>query len=149
MGLFDSSSIIGIDEEFVDDFETKLIEDFIVDEVTRMNDEERKNFLESEQCKALIEANVLRKPTMMRLSKADDQKRRMKLAAYRIAKQRKDPLYTKLLKYRGLWKQTSQKITDKYGTKGAREAKNAQLSYIKNYSKNVKAGKVKVPTVTK
>lgn len=145
--LFNSANIEGINEELYD--ENALIESFIVDDVARMKSDDIKSWCESDEAKALVEANVLRKPTMMRLSKADDAKRRKKIAAYRIAKQRKDPLYTKMLKWRGLWKAASAKILQKYGSKADRDAKAAQKNYIKNYAKNVKAGINKVPSVTR
>jgi hypothetical protein len=81
----------------------------------------------------------------MRLSKQDDAKRRKKIAAYQLAKAANDPLYTKLIKYRTLWKQTSDKIVQKYATKAERISKKGQAEYIRNYSKNVKAGKLAAP----
>lgn len=148
MGLFNSDTIEGIDEQ-LDTSMNDLVEAFIVDEASRMDSDQLRAWCESDEAKALVEAQVLRKPTMMRLSKADDEKRRTKIAAYRLAKQNNDPLYRKLIKYRTLWKQTSEKILEKYGTKASREAKKAQTSYIRNYQKNVKAGKVKEPKVTR
>ena len=148
MGLFDPEVIEGIDEAF-DTEMNDIMEAFIVDEVSRMSSDDIKVWAESEEAAALVEAQVLRKPTMMRLSKADDEKRRAKLVAYRLAKQNNDPLYTKMLKYRTLWKQTSNKILEKYGNKADRIAKKTQQEYIRNYSKNVKAGLVKEPKVTK
>lgn len=146
--LFSPEVVEGIDEAF-DNESNDLIEAFIVDEVSRMSSDDIKAWVESEECKTLVEAQVLRKPTMMRLSKADDEKRRAKIAAYRLAKAANDPLYTKMLKYRTLWKQTSNKIMEKYGNKADRQAKKAQQEYIRNYAKNVKAGKLTEPKVTK
>ena len=148
MGLFSSETIEGINESLGDGVD-EMIEAIIVDEASRMSEEELKAWCESDEAKALVEAQALRKPTLMRLSKADDAKRRKKIAAYQIAKRNNDPLYTKLIKYRTLWKQTSDKIVQKYGTKAERISKKGQAEYIRNYSKNVKAGKVKAPSVVK
>lgn len=148
MGLFDPATIEGIDENFDNEL-NDIIEAFIVEEVSKMDSDSIKAWTESDECKALVEAQVLRKPTMMRLSKADDERRRMKIVAYQLAKEANDPLYTKMLKYRTLWKQTSNKIVDKYGNKAERKAKKAQQEYIRNYSKNVKNGTVKEPKVTR
>ena len=148
MGLFDPETIEGIDESF-DTEANDIMEAFIIEEVLKMDSDSIKAWTESEECAALVEAQVLRKPTMMRLSKADDEKRRIKLVAYRLAKEANDPLYSKMLKYRTLWKQTSNKIVEKYGNRASRIAKKTQQEYIRNYSKNVKAGLVKEPTVTK
>lgn len=148
MGLFSSDTIEGIDEQ-LDTSLNDLVEAFIVDEVSKMDSDDIRAWCESDEAKGLVEAQVLRKPTMMRLSKADDEKRRTKIAAYRLAKANNDPLYRKLIKYRQLWKQTSEKILEKYGSKAAREAKKGQAVYIRNYQKNVKAGINKEPKVTK
>ena len=145
MSMFSSSNIEGIDEEFIN--EDGLVEALIVDEVLKMDEQEIRDWCETPEAKALVEANVLRKPTLMRLSKADDKKRREKLAAYRLAKAHKDPLYNKLLLYRGKWKAVSAKIMQKYGSKASRIAQKSQKTYIKDYAKNVKAGKVKVQKV--
>lgn len=147
MGMFSSSDIEGIDEALVE--ETGIIEALIVDDASRMDSDTLREWCQSDEAKALVEANVLRKPTLMRLSKADDEKRRQKLAAYKLAKQAKDPLFNKLLLYRGKWKAISAKIVAKYGTKADRVAKKGQKEYIKNYKKNLAAGKVVAPKVTK
>ena len=148
MGLFNPEMIDSIDESFDTEMDS-IMEAFIVAEVSKMSSDEIKSWTESEECAALIEAQVLRKPTMMRLSKADDEKRRAKIVAYNLAKEANDPLYTKMLKYRALWKQYSNKIMAKYGNKADRIARKTQTEYIRNYSKNVKAGTVKEPKVTK
>ena len=148
MGLFSNDVITSIDEEF-DNERNDIIESFIVADVCKMDSDAIREWCESDEAKALVEANVLRKPTMMRLSKADDEKRRAKIVAYRLAKEANDPLYRKLITYRQLWKQTSNKIMEKYGNKADRIAKKSQQQYIRDYSKNVKAGKVKEPKVTK
>ena len=141
MGMFSSSEIEGIDEAMLED--DGLLEALIVDDVLKQDSDAIREWCETEEAQALVEANVLRKPTLMRLSKADDEKRRQKLEAYRLAKAAKDPLYDKLLRYRGQWKAVSAKIVQKYGTKASRIATKTQKEYMKNYAKNVKAGKIK------
>lgn len=141
MGMFSSSDIEGIDETFMED--DGIIEALIVDDVLKQDSDAIREWCETDEAKALVEANVLRKPTLMRLSKADDEKRRQKLESYRLAKAAKDPLYDKLLRYRGKWKMVSAKIVQKYGAKAARIATKGQKEYMKNYAKNVKAGKIK------
>lgn len=148
MGLFSNDVIERIDEDFMNEDNT-IIEAFIVDDVLKMDSDSIKEWCESEEANALVEANVLRKPTMMRLSKQDDEKRRAKIAAYNMAKEANDPLYRKMMMYRKKWKECSTAIMNKYGSKADRVAKKKQQEYIRNYSKNVKAGKVKEPKVTK
>lgn len=149
MSLFSAENIEGINETFEDLALNQVIESIIVDEVCKMDEEDIKAWCESDECKALIEAQVLKKPTAMRLSKADDFKRREKIAAYSIARQNNDPLYTKLIKYRSLWRQTSDKILAKYGSKATRLAKKGQAIYIKDYNKNLKAGTIKGQKIIK
>ena len=148
MGLFSNDVIERIDEDFMNE-DNSIIEAFIVDDVLKMDSDSIKEWCESDEANVLVEAQVLRKPTMMRLSKQDDERRRAKIVAYNMAKEANDPLYRKMIKYRQLWKQTSNKIMEKYGNKADRVAKKKQQEYIRNYSKNVKAGKVKEPKVTK
>ena len=143
MSLFSAESIEGINESFEDLALEQVVESFIVDEVCKMDDEDIKSWCESDECLGLQEANVLKKSTAMRLSKADDFKRREKIAAYALARQANDPLYAKMLKQRSLWKQTSNKILAKYGSKANRLAKKGQAAYMHDYKKNVEAGKIK------
>ena len=143
MSLFNAENIEGIAEGFEDEALNLVVESFIVDEVCKMDDEDIKAWCESDMCSALIESNILRKSTAMRLSKADDFKRREKIAAYTLARQANDPLYNKMLKSRSLFKMYSNKILAKYGTKANRLAKKSQAAYQKDYKKNVEAGKIK------
>ncbi len=113
----------------------ELLEAFFVDDVLRLTSDDIKSFCESEEAKILQEKAVLKKPTMMRLSKADDEKRRIKLAAYQLAKEANDPEFTKLKKYTALRKQSIQKIMSKYGAKATKVAKVAQKNYMKTAAK--------------
>ena len=143
MSLFNAETLEGISESFEDQALDLVVESFIVDEISKMDEEDVKAWCESEECLALQESNVLRKSTAMRLSRQDDFKRREKIAAYTLARQANDPLYAKMLKQRSLFKQTSNKILAKYGTKATRLAKKGQAAYMKDYKKNVEAGKIK------
>jgi predicted AAA+ superfamily ATPase len=87
------------------------------------------------EAEALVEAQVLRKPTLMRLSKKDDEARRKKLAAFQLAKEAKDPLWDKLVKNRVMEKKLIAAIMKKYGMKAERVAKVSQKEYIKTAGK--------------
>ena len=115
-----------------------LLELFYVDDILRGTSEEIKEFCESEEAQVLVEKQVLNKPTLHRLSKIDDLKRRQKLAAYMLASAAKDPLFAKLVKYQKLKKQYSNQILKKYANKALRIAKLNQKDYIKK-AKAVKA----------
>ena len=116
----------------------EIMEMFLVDDMLHGTSEQISNFCESEEAKVLVEKSVLNKPTLIRLSKTDDQKRRVKIIAYNLAKEANDPEWTKMKKYTALRKQSIRKIMNKYGKKAQRIAKVAQKEYIKN-SKSVKA----------
>lgn len=133
--LFSATDALERIEEDYTDATASVVEMMIVSEVANMNDDERKAWCESEEVQALVEANVLRKPTLIRLSKADDERRRTKLAAYALAKAANDPLYEKMKKAYVLKKQLSAKIVQKYGNKAMRVARAAQKDFIKNYGK--------------
>lgn len=124
-----------------------LVEAFLVDDLTHNYGEDAIH----EFCApggiadALLEAKVLsNKRTAVRLDKTSDQKRRIVIAAIQMARAKKDPLYTKLVKYQLLRKQTRQKIVDKYGAKASKAAIKGQKQYVKamrgvNISNNVNA----------
>lgn len=136
MGMFGTSALERVNEGFEDI--GSITEMFVVQEAMRMSSDELKAWCESEEADALVEANVLRKPTLMRLSKMDDEKRRRKLAAFGMAKTANDPLWTALTKNRVKEKQLIEKIMTKYGNKAERIAKAAQKEYIKSYGKDKK-----------
>ena len=126
--LYGTSHLTDIEEMANSD---AIFEMFVVDDVLRGTQEEIQKFCESEEAKILVEKQVLNKPTLHRLSKADDLKRRVKLISYQMAKEANDPLFTKLVKYQKLKKESAQKILNKYGKRAERVAKMAQKNYIK------------------
>ncbi len=105
------------------------------DDISRDSAENIKEFCNSPVAQVLMEKQVLSKPTMMRLSKADDQKRRVMLTVYRIAKENNDPDYKKMIMYRDKWKEHKAKLIQKYGKKAEKIAREAQLQYIKDAKK--------------
>ena len=117
---------------------SKIMEMFIIEDMLHGTSEQIHQFCESAEAQVLVEKAVLNKPTLMRLSKTDDQKRRTKMVAYYLAKEANDPEWTKMKKYTALRKQSINKIMRKYGKKAQRIAKMAQKEYIKK-SKSVKA----------
>lgn len=112
-----------------------VVENFIIDDISRGDSEDIKRFCESAEAQVLVEKQVLKKPTLMRLSKADDQKRRTKLTAFQLAKDANDPLWAKLQKNRKQEKQLIGQIMKKYGAKAQKLAAIAQKDYIKVASK--------------
>lgn len=114
---------------------SELVEMFLIDEISRMDSDTIQQFCESAEAEALVEANVLRKPTLVRLGKKDDAKRRKKLAAFQLAKENKDPNWAKLCKNRITEKKLINAIMQRWGTKAERNANLAQKQYIKTAGK--------------
>lgn len=112
-----------------------VLEMFIVDDVLRGTSDQIKEFCESEEARILQEKQVLKKPTMMRLSKEDDKKRRVKLMAYQLAKADKCPEWTKLKTFTAKRKECIAKIMQKYGARAEKLATIAQKNYVKTASK--------------
>lgn len=113
----------------------EIVESFLYDDLSRMDESQLHEFLESEQCKALVERAVLKKPTLIRLSKEGDAIRRTRLISYQLAKAAKDPGWDQLIKYRAKFKAVRAKIFKKYGAKAQRLAKISQKEYIKRVSR--------------
>ena len=139
MNMYDVAGLERIDEGFTN--EKEMMGLYLIDEVARMSDDERKTFMESDEYKTLDEARAFAKPQMIRLSKDSDLKRREKLEAFTLAREAKDPLWTKLVKNRVVEKQLIAKIMQKYGPKAKRAAMVHQKTYVKGYGKAVASGK--------
>ena len=118
-----------IKEEFRD---PSLLEQvFIADEVAHLPEEKIKEFCQpggvGEQ---LVQEAKMSRKTLVRLNKQDDLTRRTKMGALLLAKEKKDPLYDKLVKNRLQKRQLVDKIMKKYGNKGKQVAKQAQAEYL-------------------
>ena len=107
-------------------------ESYLYNELAKLDDEARKEFVESAEAEALLEKAVLNKKTMIRLSRQDDMARRVKIAAYQLAKDKKDPLWTKLVLNRVKERQLIAKIVQKYHNAAVKLAKVGQREFIKS-----------------
>ena len=132
MSLYGTDSLTSV-EELANS--NTILEMLFTDDILRLNDEQIKEFCTSESAKILEEKAVLKKPTLVRLSKADDEKRRIKLIAYQLAKDANDPEWTKLKTYTAKRKESINKIMKKYGNKAKKIAKLAQKNYINTAKK--------------
>ena len=118
-----------IREEFRDP--TLLEQIFIADEVAHLPEDKIKEFCEAGGVgEQLVREGKLSKKTLVRLNKQDDLTRRTKMGALLLAKEKKDPLYDKLVKNRLMKRQLVDKIMKKYGMKGKQVAKHAQAEYL-------------------
>lgn len=128
--IFGTSSFV--EEGFTDDDISKgLLESYIVDEVSHLTDEQIQEFCKSDEAQALVEAGVMRKKTLVRLSKKDDFSRRRTMAAFAIARAKNDPSWIKLVKNRVQERKLIGDIVRKYGGKADKKAKLGQREYLK------------------
>lgn len=127
----------GIDEEEqldtesgVKDFDA-LVENMFFDKISSLDEQERKEFLASDACKALEEGGMIGKKTFVRLNKLDDLARRMQLAVYQKAKEDGDPNYVKLKKVQAKKRELKSKLMAKYGNRVKNDVLKAQRALIK------------------
>lgn len=145
MGLYGHSLVnsSALQESADDELKGVNLQPFVelmaYDDISRGDSEQVHEFCESAVATVLQEKQVLNKGTLMRLSKSDDEKRRIKLVAYQLAKDAKDPDWAKMCKYRNEWKKYRGKIMKKYGNRATKIAKAAQKKYIKNAKKEPSA----------
>lgn len=141
MGLYGHSLVTGtVTESGIDDdlkgIDLKpFVELMAYDDISRGDSEQIQEFCNSTIAQVLQEKQVLNKGTLMRLSKSDDEKRRIKLVAYHLAKSNKDPDWEKMCEHRKKWKIYRGKIMKKYGNRAIKIAKAAQKEYIKKAKK--------------
>lgn len=128
MGIFDTNSFI--ENDIMN--KNELLENYIYDELSRLPDERRKEFLDSQESKVMMEAGLISKKTLIKLSKEDDLSRRIKMACLQIAKDSDDHLYSELVKVRIKEKELLDKITNKYTNKAVKTAKMGQKDFLKN-----------------
>ena len=114
---------------------TPFIELAAWDDITRADSKSINEFASSEIANVLLEKQVLNKGTLMRLSKEDDEKRRIVLTCYRLAKAANDPDWRKMVMYNQKKKEHRAKIIEKYGSKAEKIAKASQKEYIKRAKK--------------
>lgn len=94
-----------------------------------------KNFSESAEVQAMMESNGLRRKTYVFLNRNDDLQRRSNLACLVLAKNNKDPLWTKLAQNRIKEKKIRNAIYAKYGNKSKVIAKKSQQVHMRNAHK--------------
>lgn len=95
-------------------------------------EEVQKSFIESAEVQALVEAKKMSKKTFVRLNKNDDLTRRENLASLILARNAKDPLFTKLALNRKKERELRTAIFNKYGNKAKMIARRSQQAHIKN-----------------
>lgn len=130
MGIFGSGSTLVMENELKN--QEELLESYIYDEISRLSDEKRQEFVNSQEAQGMLEAGLISRKTLVRLSKNDDLERRIGMAAIQLSKESDDALYDQLVKVRIKERELLDKINAKYANKATRVAKIGQKDYLKN-----------------
>lgn len=112
------------------------IEMLAYDDLSRQDTESLQEFCNSEQARVLQEKQVLKKGTMVRLSKQDDEKRRIKLCAYKLARDDKSSDWKKMVYHRKEWRKYRDRLMAHYGRRAEKIARITQREYIKKAQKS-------------
>lgn len=131
--MFTDATNYQIDDD-VDVNLEELFEQFFFDEHYADSDEEKMELFQN--AAVLEKANITNRKTLVRLNKNDDIRRRSTMAALQIAKQKKDPLWNKLVLNRVKERQLLKAINKRYGNKAVMVAKRGQREYLKNVNKS-------------
>jgi hypothetical protein len=108
-----------------------LMETFVVDYVSQLNDAERKAFMESKDFQLMCEAGVVGRHSITRLNRFDDLTRRINLASLQMAREKGDADWEALRKNRIRERQLRERIFNKYATRVRNDAKQAQKRLVK------------------
>lgn len=123
----------GVEPSFDEGLRDKraVMESFLLDDISRLNDEERAAVIESSEMELLINEGMIARRSLVRLSKQDDLFRRKKIIALNMAKEKNDRLYNEVIKYRMKERTAMGLIVKKYGHQAERAAKIDQKEYLK------------------
>lgn len=117
-----------LDENFDMD---SYLETCLYMELATLPYEDRKAIAESEEAAVLEAKGLIGRKTFIRLNKNDDVERRTSAAAYQMAKDANDPLWTKLTFHLAKKKEFKNKILKKYGPRAIRVAKQSQKDFLR------------------
>ena len=132
---FDNDDITLTEEEY-EAVKEELFAAMLAEDMTiKMDYNERRAFMESEEFEAITEGKKFKKNTYVRLNKEDDLTRRAGQASIVIAGQKKDRLFDLLALNRQKERKLRKLIFAKYKTQALRAAKDSQREYIKSENK--------------
>lgn len=129
----ESAELESIDENFVlsDEGLKELQESYLCDELSKLTSDKIQEFLVSEEFEIMQEKGLIGKKTRVQLSKVDDLERRIGMAAIQIAKERKDPIYDKLILNRVKEREYLDTINKRYTNPARKVALTQQKNFIK------------------
>lgn len=146
MGIFNPEGYTNGEVEITTEEMNRLMQDWFFDEVAHMPEEQRKHLLESAEMadarKALMEAGLINKTSIMMLSKESELERRNQLAVYALAKKDNDVNWQRFMKAQAMKKEAKEALNRKYGNRARLTAKKTQREYLK---RSGGVGNYKVP----
>lgn len=133
MGIFSTNNYVSQEGSFNEDLKNpnELLEAYIADELRFAPEEKLQEFVNSPEAAAMMEAGIITRKTLVRLSKNDDLSRRTTMAAFQLAKEADDPLWNQLVKNRVREKELISKIEQKYSSRATKAARIGQKEYLK------------------
>ena len=108
-----------------------LLENMLIDEMNRMTDEEFQAYTESADFQTLVEAGVLGRRSVVKMTRKDDLNRRIHLASIQMAREQGDADWEALRKNRVNERRLLKKIYTKYSNRVRRDAMQSQKRLIK------------------
>ena len=108
-----------------------LLENMLIDQMNRMTDEEFRAYTESADFQNLVEAGVLGRRSVVKMTRKDDLNRRIHLASIQMAREQGDADWEALRKNRVNERRLLKKIYTKYSNRVRRDAMQSQKRLIK------------------
>ena len=108
-----------------------LLENMLIDQMNRMTDEEFQAYTESADFQNLVEAGVLGRRSVVKMTRKDDLNRRIHLASIQMACEQGDADWEALRKNRVNERRLLKKIYTKYSNRVRRDAMQSQKRLIK------------------
>lgn len=134
MGIYDSNVNL-IDSELDDETKQIMFECWLFDDLSRLPDKQRKELLESAEYadvrKAWMEAGLINKVSIMKLSKESDLERRESSAILALARANgHDADYAKYVKLKAETRRLKDNMRRRYGNRAKLNARKGQKEYI-------------------
>lgn len=108
-----------------------LLENMLIDQMNHMTDEEFQAYTESADFQNLVEAGVLGRRSVVKMTRKDDLNRRIHLASIQMAREQGDADWEALRKNRVNERRLLKKIYTKYSNRVRRDAMQSQKRLIK------------------
>ncbi len=108
-----------------------LLENMLIDQMNRMTDEEFQAYTESADFQNLVEAGVLGRRSVVKMTRKDDLNRRIHLASIQMAREQGDADWEALRKNRVNERRLLKKIYTQYSNRVRRDAMQSQKRLIK------------------